>query len=853
MNPRSRAEAVFYEALDLPPERREAHVRARCGGDPDLLGEVLSLLDSHRRSEGFLDGSAVAVVSEIVEAEDPTLGMQIGPFRVVRRIGVGGMGQVYLAERTEGDFTQHVAIKLIHRGYGEEALRRFRNECRVLAMLEHPHIARMIDGGFTSTGTPFIIMEYVDGTPIDEYCEKNELSLEQRLDLFRYVCAALEHAHRHSTIHRDIKPSNILVDRDGVVKIVDFGIARVLDAADGVDRERTATGMHMMTPLYASPEQLRGQALSTATDVYSLGVVLYKLLTRRAPFELRTGSAGEMLQVLESTHPTRPSEIVLRTPTGSGEERAAAPVSETRKEARKLKGDLDTIVLKSMRKEPERRYASVAQLSEDIHRFLRGHPVSAQPDTFGYRAGKFLRRHLAATIAGVVILLVLIASSIVSLRLYFRAEEQRRKAVVARQFAEQNERTADAVADFLTGLFAEVDPERTVEQGLSARDLLDRGAAHLREGFRKDRAIRARLLKTVGEVYANIAAPDSARPLLEEALRIEREIHGEPHPDLASTLRAYGDLLSTSGDHRGALTAYREALEVMTELYGPENRRLPPFMNRIALGSPSMALDERIAMFRRSLAIIEKEFGPDDPMVAYYLINLGGALRTAGRYQEALRVVQRSVEIREAALGPEHPLTLLSLSSTAATLNALERYAQAETLLRRVLTRREAIYGSDHLYVAMSLNGLANALMGQERYDEARPYFQRAIDIKTRLYGPMHPYNGYDEVGLGLSYVRAGDPETGLPHLQRAREILERAFGEEGTEVAFALSGLGEARAAMGDPEAAIASYTAALGLREGMGDHPLVDQTLRLRAKVLRAVGRSEEAEADEARVGVK
>ncbi len=249
MNPRKQAEEIFGNALEQPAVERGRFIEAECAGDASLLEEVRSLLAAHERAEGFLESAAIGSVADVVEGADPAVGMQIGAFRVNRRIGSGGMGHVYLAERAEGDFTQQVAIKILHRGYGDEALRRFRNECQVLAMLQHPNIARMIDGGFTPDGTPFIIMEYVDGVSVDRYCDEHDLPVDERLDLFRTVCEAVGHAHRHSTIHRDIKPSNILVDRSGSVKLVDFGIARVVDAADGVERERTETGKHIMTPL----------------------------------------------------------------------------------------------------------------------------------------------------------------------------------------------------------------------------------------------------------------------------------------------------------------------------------------------------------------------------------------------------------------------------------------------------------------------------------------------------------------------------------------------------------------------------------------------------------------------------
>ncbi len=836
-----RAEQVFGDALDRSDKERAAFVKEACGGDLSLLNNVLTLLSAHEQAVGFLDGSAVRAFAKVAGAADPTIGKQFGAFRVTGHIATGGMGQVYLGERTEDDFTQRAAIKIIHRGYGEEALRRFRNECQVLAALEHPNIARMIDGGFTATGTPFIIMEYVDGVSLDEYCEEKHLSVVQCLDLFRDVCAALQHAHKHSTIHRDIKPSNILVNRSGTVKLVDFGIARVLDAADGVDRERTATGQQMMTPLYASPEQLRGGVVSTATDIYSMGVVLYKILTGRSPYMAREGSAQEMAHLVESALPAKPSELLLRPDPDN----PTIGPSDTRKRSREVRGDLDTIVLMAMRKESERRYSSVEQFSEDILRYLRGRPVIAQPDTFEYRTRKFLRRNAVGAVAATIVIITLIASSVVGFSLYRRAETERRAAEAARDVALQNEETADAVSKFLTNLFDEAGPEKSLGQVLTARDIVDRGAARVHVELGDQPAIRARVLKSIGDVYNMLAEPDSARAMLEESIRIERKIHGDTHQDLASSLRAYGDLLSAIGDHQGALRQHLEALDVMRRLYGTEDRRLPPFMNRIALNNPTMGIDEKIAMFRRSLAIIEGSFGVNDPVVGHYLINLGGALRGAGQYEEAYRVLTRSLDIREAALGADHPLVAQSMSSIASTLNAMGRYAEAVPLQEQALAIREKVYGAEHLYVTMSLYSLATSYAGLERFAEARPLYSRAIAIKESLYGKMHPFIGLDEARLAISYIRDQQPENALPHLERSLDILRASYGENDPQLGHPLTGLGEAQAAMGNHDAALEYFERALELRAGLAkDHPLFGETLQLYAKSLREVGRRKDAD---------
>ncbi len=846
MKSQNPAERIFHEALEQALEQRGAYVEAACEGDEALLRDVRSLLDSHLRAEGFLEGAAIGAAAQIVEGQDPMLGRQIGAFTILESIGSGGMGRVYLAERVQEEFTQRAAIKIIRRGYDGEALRRFRNECQVLAMLEHPNIARMIDGGFTADGSPFIIMEYVDGVPVDEYCDTQELSVNQRLDLFRTICSAVHHAHMHSTIHRDLKPSNILVDRSGTVKLVDFGIARILDAADGVVMERTQTGQQMLTPLYASPEQLSGALLSTATDIYSLGVVLFKLLTDRVPYAVPKGSIQEMAQVLDSPGPTKPSEVVLDTESGG----TTTLIGDTKKRSRQLRGDLDTIVLMSMRKEPERRYASAEQFSEDIHRHLKGMPVIAQPDTLSYRASKFVRRNAVGVVAAVIIALVLLASSGVVFTLYREARVERAEAERARDLARENEKTADAVAGFLTDLFEEASPENTQGKELSARDLVDRGAEKVQTELDDEPAIKARVMKTVGDVYTSLSEPQAARPLLEESIRIEREIHGDTHASLASALRAYGDLLAEEGDHEAALVNHLEALAVMRRLYGPSDRRLPPFMNRIALNSPRMPYDEKISMFRRSLAIIEQQNGADDPLVAYYLVNLSGALRRGGEYEEAYELMLRSLEIREAALGPDHALVAVSLGSLGTTLNKMGEYEKALPIAERALALRRKIYGDKSLYLTMSLNSVANTYVGLGRYDEARTLLVEAIEIKELLFGDTHPYIGFDEVDLGTSYLREGRPQLALSHLERSEQLLSAAYGASSHELGYPLTARGEAEAALGQHAAALPYYERALEVRGSLREgHPLVEDTVELYLVSLRALGREDEAVQLEAR----
>ena len=419
---------ILYTALELEPERRRAYVEERCAGDAELLGELRTLLASHESAGEFLESPPVEPAFD--DAGDPIIGTRIGPYRVVEEIGHGGMGAVYRGVRADESYRQEVAIKLIRPGMDNEfIIRRFRHERQILAALEHPNIARLLDGGTTADGLPYFVMEYIRGKPIDEYCDSQRLDTTARLQLFRTVCAAVHCAHEKLIVHRDIKPGNILIDGAGVPKLLDFGIAKILDPElSSRTIDRTATLVRMMTPEYASPEQVRGSAITACSDIYSLGVLLYQLLTGHRPYQLRNKTPHELAQAICEEDPIRPSTAVGRVEeiTRPGAEKVRITprsVSEARRSdpdglRRALSGDLDTVVMKAMRKEPERRYANVLELSSDIQRHLDGLPVTARKDTFGYRASKLVQRHRSPLVAAAVVLVAVAVLNLVWSRLH---------------------------------------------------------------------------------------------------------------------------------------------------------------------------------------------------------------------------------------------------------------------------------------------------------------------------------------------------------------------------------------------------------------------------------------------------
>ena len=484
-------DALFDALLDLPPDEQMAFLDRAAANNPELHDEVLLLLRAHRRAEGFLDSPAPGVANVLF----PSAPDRIGPWRIVERIGQGGMGAVYLAERADGQFEQRVAVKLIHHAT-PGLIRRFLEERRILALLEHPGIARLIDGGVTPGGLPYFAMELIDGEPLTRYCDRHDLSLHQRLELLDQVCDAVSYAHHHLIIHRDLKPGNILVTPAGRVKLLDFGIAKVLSGGNGGPHPDTQ--VPAMTPEFAAPEQVKGEAVSTATDVYALGVLLYLLLTGSYPYDVRNKSLVELIRIVCEEDPPRPS---IRAPHL----------------ARRLRGDLDLIVMTALHKQPARRYQSPADLAEDLRRVSEGRPILARGDSAGYRLRKFVARHrvAVATAAGLVALLA--------------AGAARERTL--RQRAEAEARKATAVGEYLVGVFEVGDPyalERRDGREITARALLDQGARRVDSTLAGQPDVQAQLRTVLGRAYTNLGLFDQATALLQRSLAQDRALYREP-------------------------------------------------------------------------------------------------------------------------------------------------------------------------------------------------------------------------------------------------------------------------------------------------------------------------------------
>jgi serine/threonine-protein kinase len=682
---------ILDGALSREGDERARFLQEACGQDPVLRQEVDSLLASAHFGEA-LERPPVDVPSE-PEGPSP-IERHIGPYRVVKELGRGGMGAVYLAVRDDDQFKKRVAIKILRRGMDSgDIVRRFRNERQILASIDHPHISRPLDGGSTEEGLLYFVMEYVDGKPIDEYCDTERLSIAERLGLFRQVCAAVHFAHQNLVIHRDLKPGNILVTPDGVPKLLDFGIAKLLNpelVSGPIDP--TQFERRLMTPEYASPEQVRGESVTTASDVYSMGVLLYELLTGHRPYRLKDRQLHEIARAVCEEEPTRPSaviDLVEEVPSPDGTTRRITPesVSAAREGTRerlrrRLKGDLDNVCLMAMRKEPRRRYGSVEQFSEDVGRVLEGLPVRARKPTLSYRSSKFVRRHKSSVAAAVIFLISIAAFSITIVRERNRAEKEAAKA--------------EAISRFLLSTLQSADPVAGVGRDVTVAEALDQAVKKIDSSFSPE--IKAELEYTIGQTYYHLGRYEEALRLLQASVATLEKSVGDHDPNLAHALEGLALVHDAQGEHV-----------------------------------------EAASLLERVVAIRERNLGSMDPDVARALGNLAGVYRAQGKYEQAEELYKRALQIEEQVMGPEDPATAGTLNNIAGLYAAQSRYAEAEPLFRRSLEISEKTLGSEHPTVATLLANLGAVKVDQRKYAEAEPLLLRALSLGEKVLGAEHP------------------------------------------------------------------------------------------------------------------
>lgn len=817
-----RADRILEEALDRSGGERAAFLDAACASDPELRALVGRLLADAEAEHPTLErGVADAVFAQAIETS--LEGTVVGRYRVVREIGRGGMAIVYLAERVDDDFHQKVALKLLKRGLDtEEVVRRFLQERQILAAASHPDVARLLDGGVTADGRPFLAMEYVDGVPIDRYCDERRLSVDARLRLFARVGRAVAAAHRSLVVHRDIKPHNILVTADGDVKLLDFGIAKVLEPDAAADLTRTRTTF--LTPAYASPEQVSGGTITTATDIYQLGLLLYRLLTGRSPYRI-PGADSEALRraVLESA-PTRPSAST--GPYGGDDENEGvvstvdlcrARATTPRALQRKLRGDLDNIVMTALRKEPERRYGTVAELVADVEHHLAGRPVSARPDTLAYRTSKFVARHKAATVFGAVVVVLLAA-------LAATMTVQAGRIAAERDRANLEAETARKVSAFLVDLFRVSDPDVARGSTVTAREILDRGAAKIDRDLAQEPAVQGRLKREIGIVYQLLGLQKQAEPILRDAvLRLESSL-GPEHEDTLAARAALAYLLMVSGKRDESRALYEDVIATRRRLFPSDDPETYALLSHLGDLYVRMGrIEEAESALLESTEGLLRLRGEEHPDTLGARSNLAILYDERGKWAESIDLAQRVLSIRRRTLGDDHPDTLASLNNTAIYLAKRNRLEEAEPLFREAVEVSRRVRGEEHRGTAANLANLGSLLTILGRYDEAEPVAREAKEIYRRVLGEDHPETIAAMESYGVLLAKTGRVAEGEAMLLDVLDRTRRVLGPEHPSSSSTLGHLGDLCREQGRTQEAAKCYREGIALLERKfgSDHP--------------------------------
>ena len=773
-----RIQGLFHEAADLPPGEQQPYLQGQCGEDSALLAEVMNLLREDAAGNSFLERDVAQVAEEVLgdsAASAPPF-ERFGPYRIRATLGAGGMGIVYLAERE--DLGSVVAIKILRDAWVSPARReRFSTEQRTLAQLNHPFIARLYDADTSPDGTPFFAMEYVEGVALTAYCREHRSTVNQRLALFRKVAEAVVYAHQHAVIHRDLKPSNILVKDDGSVRLLDFGIAKQLEAL-GEPVEQTMTGLRLMTPAYASPEQIRGEQVGIQTDVYSLGVILYELLCGCLPFDLSSRTPAQAEKVVTEQEPARPSTVARRAARESDSAGKIPSLSNS------LWSDLDVLCLTAMHKDPRRRYSSVEALVRDIDHYLEGQPLEARPDSLRYRLRKFVARNRSAVTAAAAAF-VLVAGLITFFTVRLAVARNRALAEAAR---------AERVQKFLFNLFQGGDEAAGPADDLRVVSLVDRGVREA-QSLSNEPAVQAELYETLGSIYLKLGKLDQAESLLESSLKLRKQTFGEESgpvsgglvslamlrasqarlqeaeqlarqgvqmskrtlgPGSAATARAtesLGQILEDQGSYKQAIPVLEEAVR-MESAPGGEPADLAESLTELAnchfyIGDYA----ESDSLNRRVLEMDRKLHGERHPHVADDLINLGANQYEWGHYPEAEQFYRQALTIIEAWYGRNNPETASAMTMLGRALVAEKKFTEAGTLARQALAIQEQVYGPVHPRVASALSEVGKVAMQEGKLDEAEASFRRMEEIYRSVYSNKHYLIGIAETNRASVYM----------------------------------------------------------------------------------------------------
>lgn len=843
---------IYQGVLESAPDKRDGFLAGACNGDEDLRREVEALLAFREEAEGFIETPAFAAGARLLASNqsESLEGQRIGQYRLIAEIGRGGMGVVYRAARSDDQFQKEVAIKIVRLGLDTEDMRRrFRHERQILAAIDHPNIAKLLDGGTTQDGRPYLVMDYVDGVPLTTYCDQQQLSITPRLKLFLSVCSAVSYAHQNLVIHRDIKAANVLVTTDGVPKLLDFGIAKLLNAEAVNDEAHTVTQLGVMTPEYASPEQVRGEQVTTATDVYSLGVLLYELLTGHRPYRIKSRRSDEIMRVICEQQPTRPSVAVSTVEAVSHEEDqtkgtitpevvGAARGQSPERLRRSLSGDLDNIMLMALRKEPERRYASVAQFTDDIRRYMEGLPVAARLDTVSYRTWKFVRRHKLGVAAAAVVVLALAAGLTVAMWQARVAAQQRDRARIQQAKAEH-------INAFMQEMLASADPARK-GRDVKVAEVLDEATQKMESELADQPEVLTEVRRTIGNTYRSLGLYDQAEPHLRFALEKNKQLYGEKNPATVKSISDLAYLLRFKGNLAEAESLYRRALE----LHRSQTAEGSADMAETALFFAELLIQKgetkaSVPFAQQALEMSGKFLGPENEIEARSLNCLGLAREYEGDLSGAEQFYRRAVDTFGKQPGRprfEFGATLMNLGTN---LTTQQKYAEAEgKLLESVRVLREVL-GDSHSLYGNSLVHLGRLYLLKGDYARAEEATSQAIQVQRRTLSKGHLDFGQSVSLLGLILTKAGKPVKGEPYLREALELREKGLPAEHWLTANTRSQLGECLLAQKRyAEAEPLLREGYEGLKKVLGEkHPRTSEAIQRLVHFFEATRKTEEA----------
>jgi eukaryotic-like serine/threonine-protein kinase len=808
-----RLQGIFEAAALLTGDERERFLVENCAGSAERRAQVESLLaalQTATRGEGIVGATAYSVL----EARLPEPGARVGSYLITGIVGRGGMGVVYRAVRADGSFQKEVAIKMASSGLlSPEQRERFLRERQLMAALDHPNIARLLDGGATEEGLPYVVMELVDGRPLHRYCDDNKLDVRQKIELLLPVIRAVAYAHSRLVVHRDLKPENILVTASGEPKLLDFGIAKALEPdRQGLDFSQTVDAARLLTPAYASPEQIQGKAITT--DVYQLGAVLYHLLTGRRLFDLSSTRAAELERAICDQEPARPG----------------------------LDADLDRIVLHCLEKEPARRYSSAAALADDLERYLKGFPIAARSPSAAYLARKFVERYRWLVALGALCVLLLIAGTV------WLSVDARRLALERNQARIELARS-ERVSHLLETVFEGADPETARGTNPTARELLDRGTIDVTQNLGAEPAVQASLYLTLGRVYSSLGVYDKSLDLFDRAVKLSEQQFGPNSAELANALDEES-IAAMELDKLGQAQREAErALRIRQQIGSGDSVETGQALKVLGRNLWRKGdLKESETYLRSALAMLEKTRGANSPELIDTLRYLGYTLRDEGNAQEAYTLFLRTYTIYKAAYGDSDLRTSDAMNSTGQILNVMGRYDEAESYFRRALAIRRRVLGPDHPSIAVTENNLASLLEDKGDFDEAEKLYLDAIRIQTASNGPGSLEVAIDNNNLASLYEEEKKYKLAEPLFRASLEARRKIYGPDHFVVARAENNLGRLLTEEDKYREAQSLLLSALALRKkAYGEnHPETARTYVALGDLEEALHHPAEAESD-------